>query len=340
MKKYLAITSLILAASLQGCGSSVLIKQEAGSSVTAGKSATTEINKFYDQVFNKQIELAASLLARYPTCKYGESIIVRSSYNGTNSLCLSSAEIRQWQSNQSLGFEVKLTPLERSSLKSSMDILDAFAVYLEAISNYTSAPDTPIAGALQGAIHELEVIDGKIKLLPQGVSSKLAQSVAVTNLIAYFEKLKNNSSDARAIKKIIESDGAAQTKNLLAVAAEADKIYTFYVSSMSSTLTNVLGDYYNQNVNSKDFDTTEKRQVFLTSLFKQKQLDNQIHISSSPGSVAIRKFVDAHEKLRNAISGNYSDEQRSFIADENIKQLKEGLQHLAGAVQFAASIAL
>ncbi|MBC2659271.1 hypothetical protein H7A76_27850 [Pseudomonas sp. MSSRFD41] len=340
MKNNLAVAFLFFAMALQGCGSSVLIKQEAANSVVAGKTATEEVKKYYDTVFDRQTEFAASLLARHPECKYGDYIVIRRYYGEKKSLCLSELEVHQWQSDKSIGFRVYMAPLERSSLQLSMDILDAFSVYLEALSKYTSSPDTPIAGALEEAIVELKAVDEKVKLLPKGADSILSQSTAVTDLIAYFEKLKNNSRDAREIRKIVETDGAKQEANLLAIAAEVDRVNMYYVSSMSSTLTSVLGDYYNRNVNSKEFGSVEKRQSFLSALFRQKQLDSRLQMSSSPGAIAIRKFVAAHVKLRNAISGNYSEEQRAFLVDENTKELKDGLERLASLVQFAMSLAL
>ena len=64
-----------------------------------------------------------------------------------------------------------------------MDILDAFAVYLDVLSKYTASPTTPIASALKGVTDELTALQGKVKLLPDAVSSKLAQSSAVGKFI-------------------------------------------------------------------------------------------------------------------------------------------------------------
>ncbi|MDZ4338488.1 MAG: hypothetical protein U1A62_32940 [Pseudomonas sp.] len=335
---------------LQGCGSSVLIKQESTNTVNAGRNAITEINKFHNHIFDTQNQLAASLIARYPSCKFGESIVIRTQQTfdqnkNTDTLCLSDIELKSWQSAPpakkiTIGRKIDLNPLERSSLKSSMDILEAFSTYLDTIAKHTAAPETPIAGSLKGVVSELTAIQEKVKFLPDNTTSKLAQSTAITDFIGYLEKLIKNSKDSKLIAKIIESEGGQQEKNLLTVAAEADGIFTTYIASMSSTLTTTLGDYYNKNKTSKEFETLEKRQSFLVAIFKQKQLDNQIHTSSSPGSIAIRKFVVAHGKLRDSISGNYSEEQRAFIIDENISELKSGLQAVASLIQFAVSTAI
>lgn len=344
MNKAFMVPLLILAMSVQGCGSSVLIKQETTSTVSAGKNAISEINKFNAYVFDTQNKLAASLIARYPSCKFGDSIVIRTSYSSDSQkkLCLSDTEIRSWQSTppnirDSIGKKIELTPLERSSLKSSMDILEAFSKYLDAMAKHTIAPETPISGTLEGVISDLHAINAKVKFLPDAVSSKSAQSAAVTSFIKYLEDLKGQHSDANQIKNTIASKGEEQENNLLAIANDSDKIYATYVASMSATLTTTLGDYYNKNIASKEFETLEKRQAFLTEIFKQKQLENQIQTTPSPGGTAIREFVAAHKKLRNAISGNYSEEQRAFIVDENIKELRSGLQGLAGLIQFAIS---
>lgn len=338
MNKYIATPLLVLL--LQGCGSSVLIKQETTSAITAGQNATTEVNKFYDHIFNKQNELAAYLIASNTSCQYLDPILVRRNYNGKNTLCLSQSEIREWQKDKSIGYIITLTPSKKSSLKTSMDILEAFSIYLEALSKNTSAPDTPIAGALQGAVTELTAINKKLEFLSNETSGKLAQSTAVTDLIAYLEKLIKNSTDANEIKRIIETEGAKQDKNLLAVASEADITHTEYVASISSTLSTVMANYYNQNINSTEFNTLEKRKIFLTTAINQRQLSEQIRTSSSPAAIAIRKFTLAHNKLRDAITGNYSEEQKAFIVDENTKELKDGLQNLASLIQFAISIGI
>lgn len=343
MKKQIAASLIALAVALNGCGSSVLIKQEATSTVTAGINAITEINKFYDFLFNKQAELAATIIARNTSCQYGEFIVVRIPKNQgdkNKGLCLSSSEISAWYKDKSLGKEVKLTPLEKNSLKTSMDILEAFSVYIEALSKHTATPGTPIASTLVGVKTELESINTKVEFLEANTKAKLAQSAAITDFIAYLEKLIENSNNAKEIENIVTINGARQEENLLAVAAEADGIYKTYVATMSSTLTTTLGEYYNKNMASKEFDTAEKRQIYLSTLFKQEQLDNQISTSPSPGGAAIRKFATAHAKLRNAISGNYSEEQKAFLVDENTKELKEGLQNLASLVQFALSVAI
>lgn len=344
MNRVLIAPLLLVAISVQGCGSSVLIKQETTSTVSAGKNAISEINKFNTYVFDTQNQLAASLIARYPSCKYGDSIVIRRSYSSDpqKKLCLSDAEIKNWNSappniKDSIGKKVELTPLEKSSLKSAMDILEAFSKYLDAIAKHTISPETPIAGALEGVISDMNAINQKVKFLPDTISSKSAQSDAITDFIKYLENLKGHHDDASQIEKIISSQGEAQENNLLAIASDSDKIYATYVASMSATLTTTLGDYYNRNIASKEFETLEKRQAFLTSIFKQKQLENQIQTSPSPGGTAIREFVAAHKKLRNAISGTYSEEQRAFIVDENIKELRSGLQGLASLVQFAIS---
>ena len=341
MIKHRIILTYLIVFFLTACGSTVLVKYEGTSSVNIGKNAISEVNKFHSYIFHTQNQLAASLIARYPSCNFGDSIVVRTNSENINqqikieSLCLSDAELREWQLNPKLGKKIDLMPLERSSLKLSMDILDAFSMYLEAISKYTASPNASIGNTLKGVTDELVAVQEKAKFLPDAVSSKISQINAVSDFIGYIEKLIKNSNDAKAITKIVELEGEIQERNLLAVAKQADDIFQTYIASMSATLTTTLGDYYNKNKNTKEFDSLEKKQIFLSELFKQRQLDKQIHTSSSPGAQAIRLFVSAHQKLRDSITGNYSKEQKAFVLEENMKELKEGLQHVANLAKFA-----
>jgi hypothetical protein len=330
---------------LQACGTSVLVKHEATNTVTAGKNAICEVNKFHNSIFETQNQLAASLLARYPSCNFGNSIVIRTNFASAGrlkteqGLCLSDAELKKWQSadpkeKSFLGRKIDLMPMERSSLKSSMDILDGFAVYLDAISKHVASPTTPIANTLKGVADELVVLQGKVKFMSDTVSSKASQSIALSDFIGYLEKLIKNRNDAGEIAKIVETEGEKQERNLSAVATEVDDIYTTYIASMNATFTTILGNYYNKNKSSKEFDSVEKRERFLLALFKQQQLDMQIHMSSSPGAKAIRLFVSAHRKLRDSITGKYSEEQKAFIQEENINELKEGLLEVSNVAQF------
>lgn len=351
-KNVLNLLCLITLLALPACGTTVLVKQEATNAVIVGKNAISEINKFHSYIFDTQNQLAAGLIARYPSCNFGDSIVIHTYFpsnlkqekNNGDGLCLSDKELKEWQSANDaeklkLGQKVDLVPLERSALKSSMDILNAFALYLDAISKHTVSPNTPIANNLKEVTDQLVAVQGKIKLLPDAVGSKLAQSAAVGEFIGYLEKLIQNSNDAKEITKIVATEGEAQEHRLFTVAVESDSIFSTYVASMSATLTTTLGDYYNKNKGSKEFESFDKKQSFLIALFKQKQLDRQIQTSSSPGAKAIKLFVSAHRKLRDAITGNFSEEQKAFILEENMKELKEGLQDVANLAQFAMAIA-
>lgn len=356
MKKYKSIFILLGSAlCLQACGTSILIKQEATETVAVGRSTILEVNKYYDYVFERQNLLAASLLARYTECNFGDSIVVRRIYkdpDGQNKnpstkenaggICFSDSELKMLQQKNMKvdGDVVALVPIELASIKSSMDIVGAFSIYLDLISSYTVAPTTPVLSSLNEVINELTVVQKKIDFLPKGTDLTLAQASAVGDFLRYSQNIFLVKNDADKLRMLIESDGAIQERNLLAVAGQMDSVLQTYVSSMGSTLAIVMGDYYNKNKSGKDFDSLEKRQNFLVSLFKQKQLNEQIKLSSSSGAKAIRLFVAAHEKLRNAVTGNYTKEQRDFIIQESMRELKERLQNLASVAKFAISLGL
>ena len=347
MKKHRFIALFCVAALLlQACGSSVLVTQEATNTVSAGKNAISEVNKFHNSIFDTQNQLAASLLARNSSCNFGTSIVIHKNIaragrqKKEQGLCLSDAELKQWQSadpkeKSLLGQKIDLMPMERSSLTSSMDILDAFAVYLDAINKHTASPTTPIARTLKGVAEELAALQGNVKILPDAVSSKVSQSTALSDFIGYLEKLIHNSNDAKEIAKIVGTEGEKQEQNLSVIATDADSFYTTYIASMNATLTTSLGDYYNRNKGSKEFESVDKRESFLLALFKQQQLNSKIKASTSTAGKAIRLFVSAHRKLRDSITGKYSEEQKAVIREENIKELKEGLLQVANAARLA-----
>jgi hypothetical protein len=347
LKNFLNVICLTAIVFIQACGSTTLIKQEAASTVTVGTKTINEVNKYHDFIIDIQYQHAAAIIASDTSCGFANTLLIRNpnfnkSKNKTPSgRCLSEEELSSYQ--QAIDHEkklratdIELTPLSRASFKTSMDILKAFAQYLEALSKYTESPNASFANDFQIITDELKFIQNKI---PNPVTKKLDQSGAVTELASYLEKLGENSHDAEAIKIIVEKEGGKQEENLNKIADYSNNIYKTYVKSMQQNLFLLAAQYYSVNKAGKEFDTYDKREEFLMKLYKKEELYSQILLSDSPAKDAIQLFVEAHKNLRKAISGNLSKEQKLIRNQENLKNLNEGLQRITNLVAFALSIA-
>ncbi|MGD0958793.1 MAG: hypothetical protein ABSB19_03200 [Methylomonas sp.] len=330
-----------------GCGQQVLVKQESATEVSNGHNIIVEINKFNDTIYTNQTQLAASILATHPDCGFAEYYILIHADTAVKNLCLSDAEILEWQQNKAIGRKMVLFPTSRIALNATTQVVAALSTYLDGLAQYTTDPDHPIADDIQKTLDQLNTT---LTIVQQSVPADMAteeQAVqplanALPNLISFFEGLKKNAQDAASIKAYVkpQANAAASLKQTLNIVAQnAGRIYATTYFNNTRLIEDTLSGYYNRNRTSKEFATEKDREAFLYRIVQQKELANQVKSLKNPLSQAINQFNDSHQHVADLLDNKLTDADKALKAAENIKEFNTGLTNFANLASFALKLA-
>lgn len=301
---------------LAGCAANQLRVERANSFSTQAMTTVAAARTFIAGVQTRRRDAAVALVASDPSCLWGPVIIVDRDWNGRGGLCdlRSVPETRRRQ--------LILQPASPEALKAITTAIGGIAAYQEALADILDEKPDDAKEVITTAIDTLTTATGDINRIAGekifdlgGLSSDRAK--AVVNLIGTLADMQQTNLKVGNVRLLIErTDSAALISALDESAARLSILQDG--NSATYRLLGLTVAYGNERTSLRYHDRVARVRE-IAAATDDVTSGNRERLRTLRGVLTDLTQID--QKLRDALAGRFTPEERHRIARENRKQL-------------------
>ena len=316
---------IAIALLLGGCAANQLRLERASSFSTQARTTVAAARAFTTGVQTRRREAAVALVASDASCLWGPVIIVDRDWDGRSGLCdLRSVPQDRRQS-------LVLLPASPEALKAVTTAIGGIAAYQEALTDILDAKPDDAKEAISTAIDtlttatsDLNRIAGEKLIDISFLSSDTAK--AGVKLIGTLIDLQQTDLKVGRVRGLVDrTDGAALIASL---DGSLGRLSTLQDGNSATYRLLGLTVAYSDARKGMEYSERVKRVGEIAAATEDVVSGNGARLKVLRGVLA--DLADTDQKLRTALAGRFTPEERRQIARENRKQILAILSQVAG----------
>ena len=316
-----AALSLLL---LSACAADQLRLERAGDLSTQAKATAAAANSYVAEVQTRRRDAAVALVASDPSCTWGPYLTIDRTWDGKRGLCDMAGVPADRQ------VRINLQPVSQQGLKALTEAIAGLVAYQGALADILDEKPDDANESISGAIQTLSTASSDLnriagsKLIDLGplTGDRASAVVALIGTLVEMQQTDLKVGKVRAI--VAKTDAATLIGNLK---DGASKLSTLQDANSAVYRLFALDKAYSRERSTLDF-TTRLQRVRNLATASDDVTDGGAERLAVLTAV-LDKLGATDVKLRDALAGKFSREERRKIAQENRKQLFSILSQIA-----------
>jgi hypothetical protein len=309
---------------LSACAADQLRLERAGDLSTQAKTTVAAANNYVAGVQTRRRDAAIALVASDPTCTWGPYITIDRGWDGKRGLCDMAGVPVDRQ------VRINLQPVSSQGLKALTEAIAGLVAYQGALADILDEKPDDARESISSAIQTLSTASSDINRI---AGSKLIdlgpltgdRATAVVTLIGTLVEMQQTDLKVGKIRAIVaKTDARILIGNLR---DGASKLSTLQDANSAVYRLFALDKAYSRERSTLDFTARLQRVRDLATASDDVTDSGAERLAALTAALDTLGATDA--KLRDALAGKFSREERSRIARENRKQLFSILSQVA-----------
>lgn len=309
---------------LSACAADQLRLERAGDLSTQAKKTVAAANNYVAGVQTRRRDAAIALVASDPTCTWGPYITIDRGWDGKRGLCDMAGVPADRQ------VRINLQPVSSQGLKALTEAIAGLVAYQGALADILDEKPDDARESISSAIQTLSTASSDINRI---AGSKLIdlgpltgdRATAVVTLIGTLVEMQQTDLKVGKIRAIVaKTDARILIGNLR---DGASKLSTLQDANSAVYRLFALDKAYSRERSTLDFTARLQRVRDLATASDDVTDSGAERLAALTAALDTLGATDA--KLRDALAGKFSREERSRIARENRKQLFSILSQVA-----------
>jgi hypothetical protein len=309
---------------LSACAADQLRLERAGDLSTQAKKTVAAANNYVAGVQTRRRDAAIALVASDPTCTWGPYITIDRGWDGKRGLCDMAGVPADRQ------VRINLQPVSSQGLKALTEAIAGLVAYQGALADILDEKPDDARESISSAIQTLSTASSDINRI---AGSKLIdlgpltgdRATAVVTLIGTLVEMQQTDLEVGKVRAIVaKTDARILIGNLR---DGASKLSTLQDANSAVYRLFALDKAYSRERSTLDFTARLQRVRDLATASDDVTDSGAERLAALTAALDTLGATDA--KLRDALAGKFSREERSRIARENRKQLFSILSQVA-----------